>query len=125
DARPVRAEHDPRGLGIEPEIELVARVRHQLQIIRLRIEAATHHVDHLSLRSIMTLRRVCSVKFGPIVIARAMLVSGPSARIVIWPGCARTCRTRKCAASSAAGWVFGELSVSGGIAHAPWPARDH
>ena len=42
DARPIGAQHDVRGLGIEPEVEFVARVGGELRIVGLRIEAAAH-----------------------------------------------------------------------------------
>jgi len=62
-----------RGLGIEPKVELMPRVRHfkigGLDIVRLRIEAAT----------MMTMPLVSDANSGSMETASAMLVSGPAA----------------------------------------------
>ena len=47
DPRPMRAQHDVRGLGVEPEIEFVARVAGEFGIVGARVQAATHDDDTL------------------------------------------------------------------------------
>ena len=47
DARPVRAERDVRGLGVEPEIEFMPRIVGELRIAGLRAQAAAHDDDAL------------------------------------------------------------------------------
>lgn len=50
DAGPVGAQDDVRGLGIEPEVELVARVAGKLRVVAVRGEAAAHEHNALGER---------------------------------------------------------------------------
>ena len=47
DARPGGAEGDVGGFGVEPEVELVARMGGELGVVGLRVEAAAHDDDAL------------------------------------------------------------------------------